>query len=258
MPALEVDFGLSATDYGRHRQGYPAEVYQRLAAAGLAIAGKRILDVGTGTGLLARDLAQMGGQVTGLDPSEALLSEARLASQAITPPIAYVQGMAENTGLAAASFDVVTAATCWHWFDRSAAAMEAARLLVPRGKLVILHMDWWKGPSGIVASTIDIINAHSNERGQRAGTFRYPEWLDDIRQAGFPTFEMFGFTTALQYSHEGWRGRVRASARVGPAMNADQLREFDAALSAHLQANHALETLSVEHRVFGLVATKSS
>jgi ubiquinone/menaquinone biosynthesis C-methylase UbiE len=37
----------------------------------------------------------------------------------------YVNARAEDTGLLSASFDIVTAGTCWHWFNRPAAARES-------------------------------------------------------------------------------------------------------------------------------------
>ncbi len=54
---LTADFGKTANDYGRHRAGFPDEFFERLKALGILRAGMRALDLGTGTGTIARGLA---------------------------------------------------------------------------------------------------------------------------------------------------------------------------------------------------------
>ena len=54
---LRADFGKTAADYGRHRAGFPDEFFERLAAMEIIRGGIRALDVGTGTGTIARGLA---------------------------------------------------------------------------------------------------------------------------------------------------------------------------------------------------------
>jgi 2-polyprenyl-3-methyl-5-hydroxy-6-metoxy-1,4-benzoquinol methylase len=107
------DFGRAAADYARHRQGLPPAFFERIAALGCGLPGQRVLDLGTGTGLLARALAQRGCVVTGLDPSEALVAEARRLDEAASVSVQHVQAKAEATGLVDAAYDVVSAATCW-------------------------------------------------------------------------------------------------------------------------------------------------
>ena len=58
MGQLNADFGKTAVDYGKHRAGFPSELFDRLAAMGIGRAGARTLDLGTGTGTIARSLAQ--------------------------------------------------------------------------------------------------------------------------------------------------------------------------------------------------------
>ncbi|MGL4975839.1 MAG: class I SAM-dependent methyltransferase, partial [Bosea sp. (in: a-proteobacteria)] len=97
--------------------------------------------LGTGTGLFAREMARRGATGTGHDPSPDLLAQAEAANTDEPRPITYLRATAEETGLLSSSFDIITAATCWHWFDRPKAAAEAARLLAPVGTLVICHLD---------------------------------------------------------------------------------------------------------------------
>src|SRR5688572_21320738 len=79
MPA--IDWSLSSTDYARHRRGFPDAFFDRLSARGLSGPGRRALDLGTGTGSLARGLAQRGTDVVALDIAEGQLREARRLSE---------------------------------------------------------------------------------------------------------------------------------------------------------------------------------
>lgn len=247
------DFGLAAAEYGRWRQGFPAAFFDALAAVGVGLPGQRVLDIGTGTGLMARELARRGCDVTGLDRSAALLAEARRLDAEAGVSVRHVEGHAEATGLPGAAFDVVTAAQCWHWFDRAAAARECLRLLAPGGRLVVAHLDWEERPGNVVEATSRLIERWSPAPAGRAWTFRYPEWLIDLVAAGFGDHRLIGFTTRLAYSHAGWVGRITASAQIGPALDAAQVAAFRAALSALLAERWPGEPLMVEHRVFAVV-----
>ena len=132
-----ADFGKTAEDYARHRAGYPDWLFERLMRRGLARPGMRALDLATGTGYLGRGLAQRGLIVTGLDVSPEMIAAAKALDAAQGLRIDYAIAKVEETGLPAASFDLVTAATCWHWFDRDKASAEVLRLLKPGGWLVM-------------------------------------------------------------------------------------------------------------------------
>jgi SAM-dependent methyltransferase len=258
IPAPEVDFGKAAEDYGRHRQGFPDVFFDRLAGLGLTFSSKRILDVGTGTGLFARELASRGGIVTGIDQSADLLAEAERANLGQLSGVTYLHGVAENTGLAPSSFDIITAATCWHWFDRPQAASEAVRLLRTDGCLLICHLDWWRGRSGVIELTTNVVRSFSPsaEAAYKANTFQYPAWLSDLRRAGFLTIDVLGFTTSLRYSHEGWIGRVKASASVGPVLSSAEIAAFEREFSRKLAELDPSPEFNVEHFAFAVLARR--
>ncbi len=67
------DFARTADDYARHRAGFPPELLDRLVARGIARPGARVVDLGTGTGGLARLFARHGCEVTGVDNAAPLL-----------------------------------------------------------------------------------------------------------------------------------------------------------------------------------------
>jgi SAM-dependent methyltransferase len=248
---IPVDFGRAAGDYARHRQGYPPEFFVRLAGLGLALAGRRVLDIGAGTGALARAFVAAGAEVDALDPSAALLAEAR----GLEPRLRCVVGQAERLPVAGGAYDLVSASSCWHWLRRDEAAREARRALAPGGRLLIAHLDFHRLPESVTELTFDTVGAFEKRPPPtHQPTFLFPNWLDDLSAAGFVEFDGFAFSTPLFYTHEGWIGRMRANGRVGPAMDAATLARWEAELRRRLAERYPDEPLVVPHRVFALVA----
>lgn len=261
-PAAGVpDWGATSADYARHRQGFPDAFYDRLEAAGLLRPGIAALDLGTGTGTVARALARRGaGRVLGLDPAPAqieaarrLLAEEGAAEEGLAAAVEFRLGRAEETGAPDAAFDLVVAGQCWHWFDRPRAAAEARRVLRPgRGVLLICHYDWIPLPGSVAHATEYLIEAHSPRwRGGR-GTGFHPAWAADLALGGFTGIAFLGFDHAAAYTHADWRGRVRASAGIGGTLDAAGVAGFDAAHARLLADRFPQEPLTVPHRVFAI------
>jgi 2-polyprenyl-3-methyl-5-hydroxy-6-metoxy-1,4-benzoquinol methylase len=98
MGQLNADFGKTAVDYGKHRAGFPSELFDRLAAMGIGRAGARTLDLGTGTGTIARSLAQRGCDSIGLDRSAPLMEEARRMDREAGVTVRYVEQQQKTRG----------------------------------------------------------------------------------------------------------------------------------------------------------------
>lgn len=250
---MQVDFGRTAADYARHRAGFPEELFVRLAALGIGCAGQRVLDLGSGTGSLARGFARRGARVTALDLSADLLAQARALAADESVEIETLRAPAEDSGLPDAAFEAVTAGQCWHWFDRPRAAAEARRLLVPGGMMAICHFDWLPLPGTVVAATESLIEAHNPAWTLGGGDGRYPAWTEDAADAGFGAMESFDFEISVPYGHAAWRGRIRASAGVGGSLAPEAVAAFDRALVALLAAEFRNEPLQVPHRCFAVI-----
>ena len=251
---MQVDFGRTAEDYARHRVGFPGALFARLDGYGIGRPGQRILDLGSGTGSLARGFARRGARVTALDLSEDLLIQARALAAEEDVEIETLRAPAEDTGLADGAFDVVAAGQCWHWFDRPRAAAEARRLLAPGGKLLICHFDWLPLPGNMVAATERLIEVHNPAWAYGGLDGFHPACLGDAARAGFAGIESFSFDTEVSYSHEAWRGRIRASAGIGGSLPADRVAAFDRELAALLADEFPEQPLQVPHRAFAVIA----
>ncbi len=102
--------------------------------------GQRVLDVATGTGLVAFELVDRGGcDVVGLDQSEEMMAgaRARLAdAPALAERVTFVRGEAERLPFADAEFDALTFTYLLRYVDDRAATMrELARVVRPGGRI---------------------------------------------------------------------------------------------------------------------------
>jgi ubiquinone/menaquinone biosynthesis C-methylase UbiE len=102
------------------------------------VRGKRILDLGCGTGNYALELAKRGAIVTGIDASMDMLVTAREKAKAAGLRIAFLQGKAEDMPFKAGSFDaLVSVAACEFFGNMQMAVGEIRRVVKPGGKIVI-------------------------------------------------------------------------------------------------------------------------
>ncbi len=128
-------------DYVLYRPTYP------LAAAEAVIHGLgpprdlSVADIGAGTGIFTRVLAETGAKVIAVEPNpemrEAGAHDARCAGRRIE----WCGGTAEATGLPAESVNAVACAQAFHWFRAAEALAEFARILAPRGRVALVWND---------------------------------------------------------------------------------------------------------------------
>ncbi len=251
---MKPDFGATARDYRAHRAGFPASFFDRLGRLGVGLKGQLVVDLGTGTGTLARNFARRGCRVVGIDPALALLEQARELDVTTGVEVDYALGRAEQMGLRSKTVDVVSAGQCWHWFDREKAAREVARILHPDGVLLIAHFDWIPLPGNLVEATEQLIESHNPAWKLGGGLGIHPWWLRDLGRAAFREIETFSYDVMVPYGPEDWRGRIRASAGVGASLSEEKVRVFDRALERFLAEHFPEDPLSVPHRVFAITA----
>lgn len=254
---MNADFGLTASDYAKYRAGFPDAFFERLFADRFVQAGVSLVDLGTGTGTLARGFALRGCRVLGIDHAEQMIAQAKELSSQMNLDVEYRLAKAEETGLPDSSVEIVTAGQCWHWFDRPKAAREVKRILKPNGRVIIAHFDWIPLPGNVVDLTEALIHEHNPNWTYGGGTGIYPQWLRDLGEAGFADIRTFSFDVDAPYAAEAWRGRIRASAGVGASLSPAQVEKFDAELKHLLEERFQASdktVLQVPHRVFTVTA----
>ncbi|MEG4498505.1 class I SAM-dependent methyltransferase [Microcoleus sp. F10-C6] len=122
-----------AADYVKYRPSYPAAAIDaileglgepsRLAAA----------DVGAGTGISSRLLAERGLRVLAIEPN----AEMRQAAE-IHPLVEFREATSEATNLSESSIDLVTCFQSFHWFNPVLTLPEFRRILKPSGRLAVV------------------------------------------------------------------------------------------------------------------------
>jgi SAM-dependent methyltransferase len=98
------------------------------------LSAQRVLDVGCGTGRLAIALADRGARVWGVDPSEEMLAQARANSEG---RVQFKQASAEALPFKDGWFDRGVFRLVIHLVERPRAFAETARVLAPRGRIVV-------------------------------------------------------------------------------------------------------------------------
>lgn len=153
-----VDFGRHSEDYSTYRPGFPDSFYDRIESV-LPLRGMHALDLATGPGVIALELAARGASVVGIDSAAGQIEAAlQVASKrGLQDVTQFHVANAEETGLPTNSFDLVTAGQCWHWFDSVAALKEIWRLLRPKGNLVIANYSYLALHSDVVHETEELI-----------------------------------------------------------------------------------------------------
>ncbi len=121
-------FGSDAERYDRARPRYPGAMVDRIVAAS---PGPEVLDVGTGTGIAARQFQAAGCRVLGVDV------DARMADLARRNGLEVEVAAFEAWDPAGRAFDAVVSGQSWHWVDPAAGAAKAAGALRPGGRLAV-------------------------------------------------------------------------------------------------------------------------
>jgi len=252
-----VDFGRAAAEYRKFRAGFPQRFFEQLAAQLALKPGSRALDLGTGTGTVARGLAELGLGVTAIDPSVALMYQAADLDREAGVTVEYLEGRAEDLPFDNDTFDIVTAGQCWHWFDRPLAAEEALRVLKPGGWLVIAHFDWIPLSGNVVHATETLIlEVNPKWLPMAGGTGIHPQWLGDMAMAGFGLLQTMSFDVDQPYSHEAWIGRIKASAGIKASLDAQETDRFAERLAEMLHNEFSEDPLAVPHRVWWVCGQK--
>jgi SAM-dependent methyltransferase len=246
-PGRRIDWSLTSHDYAVHRPGPPQRLYDMLALLGIGVPGQRLLDIGTGTGLVAREFARRGALVAGTDIAEGQIAAAREEARREGLAVDFQVAPAEACPHPDASFDVVTASQCWMYFDVELTCGELRRVLKPGGRLVTTHFSWLPGADAVARASEELVLRFN------------PAWLGahwDGQVPSVPAWSagraevaaMFWFDEAVPFTREAWRGRMRACRGVGATLSADEVRAFDDE-HARLLERIAPPTFTVWHRV---------
>ncbi|MGH9223954.1 MAG: class I SAM-dependent methyltransferase [Acidimicrobiales bacterium] len=132
---LAATFDSAAALYQRARPEYPQAICERLLEVTGLEPPARLLEVGCATGKATLPLARLGFRITALEPGAALAAAAR--ANLCGYDVDVVEARSEDWEPDGAVFDLVFAATAWHWVDPGVRYSKAAAVLRPGGHLAL-------------------------------------------------------------------------------------------------------------------------
>lgn len=236
------DWGLASKSYAKFRDIYPPELYTRLKKYSVGKPKIVWLDMGTGTGILPFNLYSEESDITGIDISRAQIAQAKIIAKKNSYKINFFTSPAEKTGLPDSSFDVITAAQCFMYFDKDKIVPEIKRILKPGGRLIKIYMGWLKEDE-IVKRSKALVKKHN------------PDWLTgkpmirDMKEHLFPVEEMDSFYADIHFTHESWTGRMKATRGVEATMNKEQVRLFEEE-HQKMMKNTFPHEFTIRHKIF--------
>ena len=126
------------SSYSRARR-IPPEVCTHVIRTGSVLQETSVLDIATGTGEIARQLAHASSHVTGIDSSKNFLSVARFQAQSQPHPPEFVQACANRLVLHDATYDLVTLCQAFHWLNPALTVRGIQHVLKPNGLLFLIE-----------------------------------------------------------------------------------------------------------------------
>ncbi len=220
------DWGRTSKEYAKFRDIYPEEFYKKIVDRGLCVSGQNILDLGTGTGVLARNMYKYGAKWTGTDISPEQIEQAKLLAEAGDMKIDFIAVPTEEIDFPEESFDVITACQCFWYFDHERVMPKLAELLKSKGKLLILYMAWLPFEDKIAGASEELV-LRFNPKWSGAGEKRHPIWIPDVAYDYFELEDHEEYDLMVPFTRDTWHGRMRACRGVGASLSEEDLAKWD-------------------------------
>jgi SAM-dependent methyltransferase len=204
---IAESFGVDADRYDRARPRYPDEMVNRILAES---PGRDVLDVGCGTGIVARQFQAAGCDVLGVDVDPRMVEFARRTG------LDAELGTFENWDPAGRAFDAIVAGQSWHWVDPVAGAAKAAEALRPDGRLAVFWNVAQPPPEladGLSSAYRRVLPDSPFSNGVFPGLGGYTAYFasaaDGLQNVGsFGDAEQWRFDWQHSYGRQEWLERV--------------------------------------------------
>jgi SAM-dependent methyltransferase len=231
---IAESFGLDPERYDRARPGYPDAMVQAIVAA---CPGPEVLDVGCGTGIVARQFQAAGCRVLGVDVDE------RMADFARRRGLEVEVARFEDWNAGGREFDAAIAGQTWHWVDPVVGAAKAVEVLRPGGRLALFWNMFQPSPevAEIFSAVYREVMPDLPFRPWAAptpdpGSEFFTRPAQGIRAAGaFGTPERWRFDWERRYNRDEWLDQLPTAGghgRLPPAQLDALLAGIGAAIDA--------------------------
>ncbi len=180
-------FSYAAADYAKYRPTYP-EVAIDKVLSGLGLPSQIVAaDIGAGTGIASRQLAEKGIKVFAVEPN------AEMRQAAISHPlIEFCNGTAEATNLPDGSVDLVVCFQAFHWFDRERSLSEFRRILKSAGRLALV-CNFWNFEDKFTKEYYFLIKNPSKSKQTKSFSSQLRRWLRSVRRLPLKLLRKWGY-----------------------------------------------------------------
>jgi SAM-dependent methyltransferase len=237
------DFGRTSENYAKFRDIYPPSFYAKLREIGIGLPGQHVLDLGTGTGVLPRNLG--GARYTGTDISSEQIAMAQQLSQGMD--IEYMVTPAEEIDFAPDTFDAATAVQCFHYMDKHALLPKLNHALKPGGLFAICSMIYLPRECEITRGSEAIVLKRNPSwtGGNFARRHRLPKpkWVKPL----FRVHKRVLFCEDIPFTRESWHGRMLTCRGVEASLPPESIAAFDQEHWTYMQT--LPEEFTVKHQV---------
>ena len=223
----DFDWGRASENYAKYRDIYPKSMYEKLNKLGVGIKNSECLDIGTGTGVLPRNMYSFGAHFTGIDIADNQILMAKELSKGMN--IDYVTGNADILTFESESFDSISAVQCWRYFDKEKIVPELYRVLKPNGILAIVYMQWLPLEDEITDMSLKLVKKYNPCWG--AVNTRIPVENSDFYLNGFEKYKFISYDEKIPFTYDSWNGRMRACRGIDATLSSQKSEEF---LKEHL------------------------
>lgn len=223
------DWGRVSGEYARFRDIYPKEFYDRIINRGLCINGQNVLDVGTGTGVIPRNMYCYGANWTGADISENQIEQAKLLSKGMD--IKYIAAPTEQLNFPDCTFDVITACQCFWYFKSEITSDLFYRFLKPQGSLLVLYMAWLPFEDSIAGKSEELVLKYNPDWSGK-GEYRHPIEIPQSYDRHFDLAYHEEYPVKVHFTRESWHGRMKACRGIGASLSDEEIKQWE---SEHLE-----------------------
>lgn len=220
------DWGRASEDYAKYRDIYPQDFYDRIINRGLCVKGQAVLDLGTGTGVLPRNMYKYGADWTGTDISDNQIKQAKKLAKEKHMDIDFITVPTEKIDFPDNTFDVITACQCFWYFNHETVIPNLARMLKPDGRLLILYMAWLPFEDEIAGKSEELVLKYNPDWSGKEETMR----SIDIPECAYKYFELVHneeYKINVPFTKESWNGRVKACRGVGASLSECEIAQWE-------------------------------
>ena len=220
------DWGRTSEDYAKYRDIYPEEFYKKITDRGLCIKGQKVLDLGTGTGVLPRNMYRFGADWTGTDISPEQINQAEILAKKAGMKIDFQAVSAEDAVFPESTFDVITACQCFWYFNHEKVMPKLSGFLKKDGRLVILYMAWLPFEDPVAGESEKLVLKY-NPKWSGAGETRHPIYIPDVVYEYFDLEEHEEYDVKIPFTKESWHGRMKACRGVGASLSPEEIAGWE-------------------------------